>query len=94
VLTVILAILRTQFVWWPFHPAGYALALSYAMEYFWLPVFIAWFLKACIIRYGGVKLYRLAVPFFLGLILGDYTAGSLWALLGCAMHIPTYKIFL
>jgi hypothetical protein len=42
----------------------------------------------------GVKLYRLAVPFFLGLILGDYTAGSLWALLGCAMHIPTYKIFL
>lgn len=94
VLTVVLSILRTQFVWWPFHPAGYALALSYAMEYFWLPVLIAWMLKAIIIRYGGARMYRLAVPFFLGLILGDYTAGSLWSLLGCAMHVPTYKIFL
>ena len=54
VLTVALSLMRTSFVWWPFHPAGYALALSYAMEYFWLPVFIAWLLKFCIIRYGGI----------------------------------------
>ena len=94
VLTVALSLMRTAFVWWPFHPAGYALALSYAMEYFWLPVFIAWFLKFCIIRYGGIALHRRAVPFFLGLILGDYTMGSLWAIAGPIMGIPTYKIYL
>ena len=94
VLTVALSLLRTNFVWWPFHPAGYALALSYAMEYFWLPVFIAWLLKFCIIRYGGSRLYRLAVPFFLGLILGDYTMGSLWAIIGPVLGIPTYKIYI
>ncbi len=94
VLTVILSLLRTSFVWWPFHPAGYALALSYAMEYFWMPVFIAWLLKFLIVRYGGVKLYRAAIPFFLGLILGDYTVGSLWAIAGPLLGIPTYKIYI
>ncbi len=94
VLTVILSLMRTSFVWWPFHPAGYALALSYAMEYFWLPVFIAWLAKFCIIRYGGIGLHRRAVPFFLGLILGDYTMGALWAIAGPIMGIPTYKIYI
>ena len=94
VLTVILSLLRASYVWWPLHPAGYALALSYAMEYFWMPVFIAWLLKFCIIRYGGSRLYRQAIPFFLGLILGDYTIGSLWALIGPLMDIPTYKIYI
>ena len=93
-LTVALSLLRTSFVWWPFHPAGYALALSYAMEYFWMPVLIGWALKFLIIRYGGAKMYRLAIPFFLGLILGDYTMGSLWAILGPIMGVPTYKIYI
>jgi len=93
-IAVILAVLRSEFAWWPFHPAGYALSLSYAMEYFWMPVMIAWLLKFLIIRYGGVRLYRLAVPFFLGLILGDYTMGSIWALVGPLLGVPTYKIYI
>ncbi len=93
-LTIALSIMRVNFVWWPFHPAGYALALSYAMEYFWLPIFIAWLLKFLIIRYGGIGLHRRAVPFFLGLILGDYTMGALWAIIGPILGIPTYKIYI
>ena len=93
-LTVLLSVMRARFAWWPFHPAGYALALSSAMEYFWLPVFLAWTCKFLLIRYGGVTLYRAAVPFFLGLILGDYTMGALWALIGPVLGIPTYKMFL
>lgn len=94
IFVVVLSLLRANFAWWPLHPAGYALAISYAMEYFWLPVLIAWLLKFLIIRYGGVKLYRLAIPFFLGLILGDYSAGSMWAIIGPVMGIPTYKIYI
>lgn len=93
-LAVVLSVMRAYFVWWPFHPAGYALALSYAMEYFWMPVFIAWLLKFVILRYGGIKLYRQAIPFFLGLILGDYTIGSLWAIIGPVLGIQTYKIYI
>lgn len=94
VLTLALSLMRINFVWWPFHPAGYALALSYAMEYFWLPIFIAWGLKLLIIRYGGIALHRRAIPFFLGLILGDYTMGALWAIIGPILGVPTYKIYL
>ena len=43
---------------------------------------------------GGVKLYRTTVPFFLGLILGDYTIGSIWSLIGCIFSIPTYRIYI
>jgi hypothetical protein len=90
---LILSILRLNIDFWPFHPAGYALAVSFAMDYFWVPMMIAWFAKLLILRYGGAKLYRSAVPFFLGLILGDYVAGSLWALAGSIMGVMTYKIF-
>ena len=93
-VTVALSVMRINFVWWPFHPAGYALALSYAMEYFWLPIFLAWLAKLLIIRYGGIGLHRRAIPFFLGLILGDYTMGALWAIVGPVMGVPTYKIYI
>lgn len=92
--TVALSLMRVNFLWWPFHPAGYALALSYAMEYFWFPILIAWLIKLLILRYGGSRLYRAAIPFFLGLILGDYTMGSLWAIVGPLLGMPTYKIFI
>jgi hypothetical protein len=32
---------------------------------------IAWVTKVLVMRYGGVRLYRQFVPFFLGLIVGQ-----------------------
>ena len=87
-------LLRGAFLWWPLHPAGVALGLSYAMNYFWFCVFVAWLVKLLIIRYGGMRAHKRAIPFFLGLILGDYTVGALWSLLGLLLHQPTYKIYI
>ncbi len=90
----LLAYLRTAFIWWPLHPAGFALGISYAMNYFWMCVFVAWLTKFVIIRYGGMKTHRQVIPFFLGLILGDYTIGSLWSLLALYLQTPTYRIYI
>ena len=90
----VLAVLRIVFVGWPLHPAGFALGISYAMNYFWLCVLVAWLAKFVMIRYGGMNAHRKAIPFFLGLILGDYVVGGLWSLLAIALEQPTYKIFL
>jgi hypothetical protein len=49
-------------------------------------------LKAAVLRYGGMRIHRIAMPFFIGLILGDYVAGSLWALVGCFTGAQTYKV--
>lgn len=94
VVVGVLAWLRTLFVWWPLHPAGFALGISYAMNYFWMTVFLAWLIKLLLIRYGGMNAHRKAIPFFLGLVLGDYTVGAIWSLLALALEQPTYKVFL
>ncbi|MBW3624318.1 MAG: hypothetical protein KY468_13000 [Armatimonadetes bacterium] len=93
VVVIFLSVMRNLFLGWPFHPAGYALAVSFAVDPFWFPFFIAWTLKSLLIRYGGMKMHNAFVPFFLGLILGDFTIGSIWALVGPILGIQTYKIY-
>jgi hypothetical protein len=93
-LTGAFAALRSSFLWWPLHPTGFALGISYAMNYFWMPVLVAWLVKSLLIRYGGMTAHRRAIPFFLGLILGDFTVGALWSLLGLLLGQPTYKIYI
>ena len=92
--TVLCNSMRRRFLWWPFHPAGYPLAVSFAMDYFWWAVFIAWFIKAAVLKVGGMRMYRKGIPFALGLILGDYVIGSIWALIGPWFGVVTYKIFI
>jgi hypothetical protein len=94
VVTLLLAVGKARLTWWPFHPIGYALANSYAMEYFWSALFIGWCLKMLVVRYGGVRLYRHAGPFFLGLILGDYVIAALWSLIGWVLGVSTYRTFI
>jgi hypothetical protein len=94
VFVFILTVMRMRFVWWPFHPAGYALAISYAMDYFWFAFFVSWLVKFILIKQGGIKTHRKAAPFFLGLILGDYVLGSCWAILGPVFGFRNYKIFI
>ena len=88
-----LSLLRARFVWWPFHPIGYAIANSGALTWLWCPIMVGWLCKWLIIRYGGIRLYRAALPFFLGLILGDYVISSLWTLTGIIFGIPVYRCF-
>lgn len=93
-IVVGLKTMRGAFINWPFHPAGYALAISYAMDYFWFAFFVSWLIKLIIIRYGGMKLHNTFVPFFLGLVLGDFFIGSVWAIVGPVIHQQAYKIFI
>jgi hypothetical protein len=93
--TFFLMAMRMRFFWWPFHPGGYALAVSYAMDYFWFAFMISWAIKSVVLKRGGIATLRRVSPFFLGLILGDYAGGSLWAILGpFVLKIRTYQIFM
>jgi hypothetical protein len=92
--TLLMGFMRRGLSWWPFHPTGYALGISYAITYFWSCFAVAWLLKIVIIRYGGMRLHNRLVPFFLGLILGQYVIGSIWAILGPAYGFRNYKIYI
>jgi len=91
--TLALLALRTRYFGFPFHPIGYAIASSWAIHLIWMPLLIAWVLKGLTMRYGGLRLYRQALPFFLGLALGDCVMGSLWALLSLILNTRTYNFF-
>lgn len=90
ILTTILMMFRMRFVWWPFHPAGFAISTSWGMHVTWSCLFMSWLIKWIILKYGGPVRYRKIAPFFLGLILGEFTIGSLWTILGIIAGIPTY----
>jgi len=93
IFTIFLMNMRVRFISWPFHPVGYALSGSWTMNLVWLIFFISWLLKLSIIRQGGLKAYRKAMPLFFGLILGEFTIGSLWTIVGIFWNIPTYAFW-
>ena len=91
--TLGLMFLRRQFIWFPFHPAGYALGLSAGMVWVWSAVCVGWFIKAVLLKFGGLRTYRKASPFFVGLILGDFLTGTFWSLVGAIFEIPVYRVW-
>ena len=89
-----LMLMRMKFFWFPFHPAAYAAVCgSWAVNYIWFSLGIVWVLKLLLLKYGGRNAHRKAMPFFLGLILGQFTVGSLWTILGMVFNIPAYGIW-
>ena len=89
-VTVGLFALRTQLVTWPFHPVGYAIANTPSMQSQWFPFFLAWLAKTTVLKYGGPKAYRQALPFFIGMVVGDLLNGALYTLIACfvsSMHV-------
>ena len=89
--TLLLYGMRTRFVWWIFHPAGFAVSSSWSINLFWSSIFISWLIKFIILKHGGVNLHRKVIPFFLGLILGEFVVGGFWTLRGVVFQTATYK---
>jgi hypothetical protein len=79
---LILVVCYHRIVWWPLHPIGYLTAYSSAMRVLWASFFIGWLCNTLCMRYGGVNLFRQVRFFFIGLIVGDFLMGGVWALAG------------
>jgi hypothetical protein len=79
VITVVLAVLRSLFMWFPIHPLGYVLAGSHMMGgasqapihgAFWLPALLAWAIRWIVLKIGGARAIRSAlVPFCVGMFI-------------------------
>jgi len=91
--TVTSMLLSTRVSAWPVHPVGYAVSSSWAMERLWCPLMIAWAWKTLLTRYGGGTAYRRAVPFAVGLVVGDFVSGGLWSVYGMVRDLPLYRFW-
>jgi len=84
--------LRSRFVWCPLHPAGYVIGVAPGTtDVIWFPLFLAMVTKWIILRHGGIRAYRRAVPFFIGLVLGEALMGCFWPLLSLVLRSAVYS---
>ncbi|NKB68376.1 MAG: hypothetical protein GKR89_15040 [Candidatus Latescibacteria bacterium] len=75
----LLMFLRQRFPWWPIHPIGFPVGgNAQFMNPLWFNVFLAWFIKKIILRYGGPALFERSQAFFLGLIAGQFFTTGFW----------------
>ncbi len=71
-------LMRSRFAWFPLHPIGYIMSLSYPTAVFWFSIFLGWMFKSLITKFGGGDAYRNTIPLFLGLALGDVFMILFW----------------
>ena len=89
----LLSWIRLHWLGFPLHPVSFAVSGSWNMNLLWLPLTAAWILKASILRYGGLRLYRQLMPLFMGLILGDFCGITITNLVAIALDVPAYRLF-
>ena len=77
-----LLFMRQQFLWWPFHPIGYIVGVTYAPHHLWFSTLLGWKCKILMLKCFGVGAYRRFQPLFLGLILGEYLMSAFWIFVG------------
>lgn len=91
---IFLAFMRLRFLWWPFHPIGYAVANTFTMQYLWSSFLFGWLAKTLALKFGGVGAYRRYVPFFLGLIMGETVGNGFWVtILGKVFGVHGFAYF-
>lgn len=93
VTTIFFTFMRNRFIWWPLHPAGYAVSNSWGLDVTWFPILISFIIKSVILRFGGLKIHSKAMPFFGGLILGEFVIGSIWSIIGTFSGLRTYAFW-
>ncbi len=93
-IVMFLTFMRRRFVWWMFHPIGYAAAhTTRTQRWVWFAMLLGFLVKFLALKHGGVRTYRKLLPFFLGLILGDFFMGGFWGVIGYFSDQPGYLFF-
>lgn len=91
VVMLILVFCYQRFHWWPLHPLGYLTAYSSAMQILWFSFFLGWLFNTLSVRYGGVSFFKKIRLFFIGLIIGDFLMGGIWAIAGFFLDV-SYQV--
>ncbi len=92
--TTLLSMMRMKFLWWPFHPVGYAISMNFGVDYIWFTIFLGSVIKWSILKFGGLRALRRASPFFLGVIIGEYAIGSFWSALSVLLQRRMYAFWI
>ena len=79
-IAVLLMVLRMRLPWWPLHPVALPVSTIWMTEHYYFSVFLAWGIKALVMKFGGASLYRKTRPFFVGIIVGEAVCLGMWSI--------------
>ncbi len=68
--TALLIFIRYQFPSFPLHPIGFVFPATVVSRRLVTSIFAIWLVKTVLLKLGGLERYRMATPFFLGLLVG------------------------
>jgi len=85
-IAVLLMGIKLRFPMFPLHPMAFPLALSWSIDAMLPAIAISWVVKGILLRYGGLRAHQRALPFFLGLIVGDATISLVGTALSHVQH--------
>lgn len=91
-LVLLLDFVRFRVPAFPLHPAGYALAMNFGLDYFWFGLVIVWLIKLFVERYYGLKGHDKLHQVALGIILAEFCAEAIWAFYAMYYRQATYSI--
>lgn len=94
-ITVLLFVLRTQFVGFWLHPISYVLANTHFVYGCWGSILVAWIVKSLALRIGGPRLIREQLtPLFAGVFCGCVLGMALWDVIALiALGLGTGDVF-
>lgn len=84
--------LRFRIPSFPLNPVGYALAMNFGVDYYWMGMLLAFIVKTLVQRYSGLKGYTKLYALALGIILGEYAVETIWATVAIVGRYATYSI--
>jgi hypothetical protein len=71
--------LKLWLPFWPLHPVAFPLGFDMRVDDMLPALTVTWLAKSLLLRYGGLRAHRKALPLFLGLIVGGGTISVLRA---------------
>jgi hypothetical protein len=89
---LMLDFIRFRVPGFPLHPAGYALAMNFGLDYFWFGLIIVWIIKMFVERYYGLKGHGRLHEVALGIILAEFCAEAIWATYAMINRQATYSV--
>ena len=89
---LLLDFIRFRVPGFPLHPAGYALAMNFGLDYFWAGLIVVWIIKLFMERYYGLKGHNKLHEIAIGIILAEFCAEAIWATYAMATRTATYSI--
>ncbi len=91
-VVMLLDAIRFRFPAFPLHPAGYVLSMNFGVDYYWFGLVIALLVKNFVQRYYGLRGYDKLRMVALGILVGEYSAETIWMVMALITKQSTYTI--